>query len=185
VKCDATYQTWTDAAGANESLPINCIDWFTAMAFCIWDGGFLPTEAEWNYASAGGSEQRAYPWSSPPGSLAIDCSYANYYDGAAYCTNPPSGAVNRVGSESPEGDGKWGHADLGGDVWEWTLDWYASTYGDPCVDCANLIPASSRVVRGGFFGLDASTLRGAFRNGAAAPSRRGVDVGVRCARSAK
>src|SRR5258706_4854411 len=98
VKCDATHQTWTDAPGANESLPMNCITWYEAMAFCAWDGGFVPTESEWNYAAAGASEQRGYPWSNPPSSLAIDCSYANYYyNGTAYCVNPPNGAVNRVG----------------------------------------------------------------------------------------
>ena len=50
LKCDPIYQTWTDAPGsaAAESLPINCADWFQAEAFCIWDGGRLPTEAEWN-----------------------------------------------------------------------------------------------------------------------------------------
>jgi len=39
VKCSATYQTWTDTPGiaAAESLPMNCIDWFEAEAFCIWD----------------------------------------------------------------------------------------------------------------------------------------------------
>jgi len=37
--------TWTHAPGANESLPINCITWYEAFAFCVWDGGFLPTEA--------------------------------------------------------------------------------------------------------------------------------------------
>src|SRR5262249_15051306 len=78
VKCDATYQSWTDTPGANEALPMNCITWFEAFAFCAWDGGFLPTEAEWNYAAAGGNEQRAYPWSSPASSVTIDCSYTNY-----------------------------------------------------------------------------------------------------------
>ena len=184
VKCDATYQTWTDTAGSNEALPINCVTWYEALAFCIWDGGYLPTEGEWNFAAAGGSEQRAYPWSSPAASLAVDCSYANFHNGTVYCVNPPNGAVNRVGNESPRGIGKWGQADLSGNVWEWTLDWYASPYDNPCIDCADLKPATARVVRGGFYGLDASTLRGAFRNGAAVPSRRGADVGMRCARSA-
>jgi formylglycine-generating enzyme required for sulfatase activity len=77
VKCSATYQTWTDSAGSNESRPMNCITWYEAFAFCIWDGGRLSTEAEWNYAAAGGSEQRQYPWSVPPGSTTIDCTYAS------------------------------------------------------------------------------------------------------------
>ena len=111
------------------------------MAFCAWDGGFLPTEAEWNYAAAGGSEQRVYPWSNPASSLAIDCSYANYVDATGACVNPPNGAVNRVGSESPAGDSKWGQADLAGNVYEWTLDYFASLYGNPCNDCADLTPA--------------------------------------------
>jgi len=58
--------TWTDAPGANERLPINNVSWFVAFTFCAWDGGRLPTSAEWNFASAGGSEQRPYPWSMSP-----------------------------------------------------------------------------------------------------------------------
>src|SRR5439155_1159714 len=83
------------------------------------------------FAAAGGSDQRAYPWSSPASSLTIDCSYANY-EPADFCVKPGTGAVNRVGSESPNGDGKWGQADLGGNVYEWTLDSHASAYGNPC-----------------------------------------------------
>src|SRR5207247_735829 len=39
LKCSTQYETWTDAADGNESLAINCIDWFQPMAFCAWDGG--------------------------------------------------------------------------------------------------------------------------------------------------
>src|SRR5580704_6839465 len=56
-------ETWTETAGSSENLPITEAHWYAAYAFCIWDGGFLPSEAEWNYAAAGGSDQRAYPWS--------------------------------------------------------------------------------------------------------------------------
>jgi sulfatase modifying factor 1 len=67
--------------GPNESRPVNCLTWYEAIAFCAWDGGSLPTEAEWNAAAAGGHEQRAYPWSVPPDSvLTLDSAYASYSD---------------------------------------------------------------------------------------------------------
>jgi formylglycine-generating enzyme required for sulfatase activity len=185
IQCDATYQTWTASAGANEDRPINCVDWYEAFAFCAWDGGFLPTEAEWNYAASGGSEQRAYRWSNPPSSLTIDCSYANYFinnPAGVYCGPGGAKSTNNVGTESPKGDGKWGQSDLAGNVWEWNLDW-DNSYPLPCKDCANLTAASSRVIRGGGFSDTLSVLRPAYRDGDV-PTNHDNFVGFRCARRA-
>jgi formylglycine-generating enzyme required for sulfatase activity len=176
LKCDATYQTWTDTAGGNESKPVNCLDWYTAFSFCAWDGGRLATEAEWNYAASGGSEQRYYPWSSPPTSTTINDSYA------VYCGGSCNSAQN-VGSKSPKGDGKWGQSDLAGNVWEWTLDWYANPYSMPCDNCADLTAASYRVFRGGGLHDFASYLRSAYRGDYGYPEYRGYGVGSRCART--
>src|SRR5262245_36043191 len=73
--CDPMYGTWTSSEGPNENKPINCLNWYAAYAFCIWDGGFLPTEAEWELAASGG-EERVFPWSDPPGSTTVSASDA-------------------------------------------------------------------------------------------------------------
>jgi formylglycine-generating enzyme required for sulfatase activity len=181
VQCPGGGASWTDVPGANESLPMNCITWWEAFAFCAWDGGFLPTEAQWNYAAAGGSEQRAYPWSSPAGSLTITCSNLDFKDGATMCVNPPNGAVNRVGSESPDGDGKYGQADLAGNVFEWTLDSFED-YLDPCTDCADLVPGSQQASRSNSFYTGSANARVAQRQ-STTPTQRDAGLGVRCARA--
>lgn len=175
VKCGGGMHTWSDIPIGNEALPINCVTWYEAMAFCIWDGGYLPTEAEWNYAAAGGSEQRAYPWSAPPDSTVIECEHANHQG----CGT----SEVRVGSTSPQGDGRWGHADLAGNVAEWCLDWYVNPYPTTtCIDCANLMPTSSRVFRGGNVLRGAMDGRTADRD-LAFPDVNAVTFGVRCART--
>ncbi len=133
LKCN-NGPTWTEAAGNNEELPINCINWYEAFAFCAWDGGRLPTEAEWNYAAAGGAEQRVFPWSNPPDDQTIDPTYAVY----------DNQWLSPVGSRSPKGDGKWKQADLGGNLAEWILDWYDMSYDSMCIDCAKLSPVVER-----------------------------------------
>lgn len=181
LKCD--LQTWTDAPGDNELRPMNCVNWYEAMAFCIWDGGYLATEAEWNYAAAGGDEQRPYPWSLPAAPLELDPTHASYFDGTDCVGDGEADCavtdLVTVGSK-PLGSGRWQHADLAGNVAEWTLDWLAP-YTDLCVDCANLVSATNRVVRGGAAVLNDDDLRTGARAGLRPLDRNGF-TGIRCAR---
>ena len=174
LKCQVGYQSWTDTPGGNENKPLNCLDWYSAFAFCAWDGGRIATDAEWHYAASGGSEQRYYPWSRPPTSTTLDDSYAVYCGGACR-------SLQNVGSKSPKGDGKWGQADLAGNVWEWTLDWRGNPYPMPCRDCALVTEGAYRTFRGGSFDDIAPTLRSADRH-VYYPEYRGA-VGSRCARA--
>lgn len=168
VKC--VGHTWTDAPAGNETRPMNCLHWREAFALCIWDGGRLPTEAEWNYAAAGGNEQREYPWSDPPGDTTIDQTYAAYGQG-----------IQSVGSKSAKGDGRWGHADLAGSLREWVVDLYGD-YLLPCNDCSASVSAyTSHVTRGGSYAGPASNLRTALRGSAGVA--RFPTVGARCART--
>jgi sulfatase modifying factor 1 len=191
-----TNQTWTPNAGANEDRPVNYINWLEASAFCIWDDGRLPTEAEWNYAAAGGSEQRRYPWgaAAPGANLAVyGCDYNPH---VGYC---PGGVADiaLVGSVSA-GNGKWGQADLAGNLSEWTLDWAVSPYAQtPCINCANTTEGqkqwdgneAAKVIRGGSFVPDnsdlpaSSSLLSSYR-GSNYQQGNNYPVGSRCARSA-
>ncbi|HEX7837548.1 MAG TPA: SUMF1/EgtB/PvdO family nonheme iron enzyme [Kofleriaceae bacterium] len=177
LKCH-DLATWTDSAGPGDNRPINCVTWYEAMAFCIWDGGYLPTDAEWNYAATGGAEQRIYPWSVPPGSVVIDgedASYACLGDGSTSCAGTDLLPVGH----KPRGDGRWGQSDLAGNALEWVLDgsWF---YLNPCIDCAELIHTDNRLLRGGGFDAPADTMR--MRTHLATTPASG-GFGFRCARA--
>jgi len=178
--------TWTNTAGTQENLPINCVTWWESEAFCIWDGGFLPSEAEWEYAAAGGSQQLEYPWGSAALGTACPgtgCEYAiyncDYPDGAGSCTGVSN--IAPVGYASL-GVAPWGQLDMAGEVFEWNLDWYASPY-DSCTDCGDTTVASDRVVRGGYvdFGFSSGLLPPTRNSGA--PTVRSGNFGFRCSRT--
>ncbi|XYI04215.1 formylglycine-generating enzyme family protein [Sorangium sp. So ce1128] len=172
--------TWTDEVGPNEDLPINYITWSEAFAFCVWDGGRLPTTAELNYAAAGGDEEREYPWGE-----GLDPSYASYDclgDGSPARECAPSDILP-VGSK-PAGAGRWGHQDLSGNMAEFTRDW-SGQRPVPCVDCAILERPSEGaylLTHGGNY-QQSEAYQGAAHSGNYRSPGREPGVGVRCARN--
>ncbi len=174
--------TWSTA---DTTLPINCVNWYTAFAFCVFDHGRLPTEDEWNYAAAHGADERPYPWSPSSSNTDIDLTYAAYDDFVA----PKLSAPKPVGSYILGRGGFYrflnqGHDDLAGNLNEWALDRYVD---EPLVSCATdcWTPWSAddneRVNRGGGFRSSSSALRTGVRASAPATARSSR-TGFRCAR---
>jgi formylglycine-generating enzyme required for sulfatase activity len=168
----AGSSTWTSTAGSQESWPITCIDWYEAYAFCIWDGGFLPSEAEWEYVAAGGSQQREYPWGQ------TDPGTTRQYEIYADNLNPGFAPVGTA----TLGASLWGQLDMLGDAHVWGLDWYTGSYVDPCTDCAYLAPTGYRVERG--IGAGGGGGITSFTREAIPPTPPSNVVGARCARTA-
>jgi sulfatase modifying factor 1 len=160
--------------------PINCISVTDARTYCTWRGARLPTGSEYFWASAGGDEDRPFPWgSAPPDGTRVngcgkECGEKADREGRAHGMpyfpwrdNYPETAP--VGS-FPAGNGRWGNADLSGNVCEYTED-------------------AVRGVCGGSFLIilvgDSLPMSAMFRAGScdhsADPTGRSAEDGFRCA----
>lgn len=158
--------TYGIASQAN--FPINCVNWEQARAYCTWAGRRLPTEAEWEKASRG-ENGRKYPW----GNIDPSCALAN----VGGCED----VVREVGSYG-KGVSPYGALDMYGNVSEWVVDWYDSSYymTSPYDNPTGPDTGRSHVVRGGsdFYSWLGNTV---VTRSSAFPSAQADTIGFRCA----
>ena len=168
------------AVSGTEKRPVAEVSWYGARAYCRWANMQLPTEAMWEKA-ARGTDGRTYPWGDE-----IDRARANYGkvgcclgdDSDGFFDSAPVGSY--LGGVSP-----YGVHDMGGNVWEWVVDWYGEDYyaQSPERDPQGPDAGISRVLRGGSMSSDPYRLRATDRSGLP-PTATYLIVGFRCAASA-
>ncbi len=121
--------------------PVVELSWYGARAFCLWMGGELPTEAQWEKAAKGGRDVK-WPWGNQWDkqeantaerlagvaelTTAQECTswWEPYQKETLVRRNDYSDTTKPVKSYRPNGYGLY---DMAGNVWEWCQDWYVAT----------------------------------------------------------
>ena len=138
---------WRHPEGPGSSLkdrakhPVVHAAYDDAVAYARWAAKDLPTEAEWEFAARGGLDGATYAWGeelTPRGRH-----MANTWQGEFPWQNLVADGWERtapVGSFPPNG---YGLSDMIGNVWEWTIDWYAPRHEPPQSCCGSVNPRGS------------------------------------------
>jgi formylglycine-generating enzyme len=166
-----------------DDVPVRGVNWYVAMAFCIWDGGRLPTEAEWAYAAFGGEDDRNYPWQDVAIGAPITHELARYSDATETQSEPAA-----VGSYTA-GQGAFAQHDMAGNLAEWVADAYKDRLDATCSaassrsnhECLAIEDSDRHVLRGGSY-LDSGELLANVRRVGMRSSFARPYVGFRCAR---
>lgn len=186
-----TGNTWEEVAGANwayprgteepapDNHPVVHITWPDAAAYCVWAGGRLPTEAEWEYA-ARSPQGYAFPWGNDFQGRRLNfcdqnCSLGwadqSVNDGHRYAA--PAGSF-------PDGASWAGALDMAGNVWEWVADWYGPYSAEREVNPVGPPSGEYKILRGGSWDLGVDFVR-SFTRARDVPSSKSDSVGFRCA----
>ena len=129
------------------------------MAFCEWlsrkEGKVyrLPTEAEWEYAAGGGSQNRT-AWAGTDSESNVS-EYGNIDSKKdSYAYTSPVGIFKANGL---------GLHDMSGNVWEWCVDWYGDYLKQALTNPTGPATGTYRVLRGGSWNYTPNHARVAYR----------------------
>ncbi len=185
IAAGAKLEKPDDRGWGRDRRPVINVNWHDAKTYIAWlnskpglegraDAYRLPSEAEWEYACRAGTTT---PFSF---GATISTTQANYNGKDTY------GAI-KLGKTTPVGSfsaNAFGLHDMHGNVWEWCEDVWSDDYNGAPTDGSPWLTgdASSRVLRGGSWGLITPGLRSSNR-GSDTPSVRNSSVGFRVART--
>jgi formylglycine-generating enzyme required for sulfatase activity len=136
----------------------------------------LPTEAEWEYACRAGTTT---PFSLVS-SINLTVKEANFDGSHAFGAGEVGAALGRTSKVGSYASNAWGLFDMHGNVWEWTADWYADSYGsaNAVTDPTGAETGTQRILRGGSWNNSGFICRSARRN-KIAPHFRNSNIGFR------
>lgn len=187
-----TYRTEPDPNDPErETMPATCIAWDVAAEFCAFEGGALPTEAQWEYAAtmSGRTAKTRYPWGddAPSCGGTIFGRMETLKAGSNECRaeGAPFGLRDANGASGARQDVTVdGVRNLAGSVGEWVQGkplpydaacWVRSGLVDPACDA----PIEARSLRGGTWGAPLNSLVSELRNKVPASGSSAM-IGFRC-----
>lgn len=158
-KYEVTQQLWfvimnnNPSKQVNDRFPVHNVSWDDCQLFiqrlnAITGRNFrLPTETEWEYAAKANLNSSGKLTDTPYKYAGTNSELSNY----AWYSSNSSGSIHIVGSKKPNAFGLY---DMSGNVIEWCQDIYTNySTGYPEID------KDQRVLRGGYYDGDASSVR--------------------------
>jgi len=159
-KYEVTQKQWRDVMGTDppelrfkgcDDCPVERVSWNDIQDFIkklnqkTGKKYRLPTEAEWEYAARGGSQNRGYKYagSNNIGEVA-------WYDGNS------SSKTHAVGGKKPN---ELGIYDMSGNVYEWCSDWYGNYSAGSQRNPQGPTSGTYRLLRGGSWFFNAGRCR--------------------------